>query len=463
MPTYFDITASNTPQSSFDYSFDDARQDQELLSAVKRYAAKTENKVFKDDEEAFDWFVSDRRWKDSNTASMLIELNRVKGGVGTRNINEDDLADLSLIRERWDKMPNAFERILQGEVAGGFGAIAENVGKAILDPSMLVGGLAGRFGGYVTKKIAAGTVSKGFERGVKIGSAVTTEAALSGGFEAGIQEVEMDLGLRQEKSTGQIALAAGLGGLLSAPGYLGVQFGNVSRDPTDVKQIQDALEETKKLLEDPDSVKQLRAALADSEEFPGKLELPGGEKVRIQNLKQVHMPKIKQGSGVFKEFAGFEPQSIKYTADELIKTDWPETRLFDVDWEDFFHNYKKRMAAAMNNQSEPDGVVVRSIDSDLSGVSKDVKDAREKAKLHANRDSGEYQNPRDSDYVEQSIRKNMGDDAADAYRQEYDRITDAAIAERLSRQNAEKALPEGQTFNPDDFEQVIVNMDIDDF
>lgn len=225
MPLYNPDVEDFSAPTSGDYSWDTARQDPELLHAVRSFYNNTEKKAFKDDNEAFDYMVSDRRWKDSNTWSALKEFDAVKGGIGIRDYkaSEQDLKDLAVIRSRWEKLPGGIERMAKGavnmdsgEFFGGAGAIAENVAKGFIDPTIVAGGIGGKAAGAM---LGVG-VKQGTKALIKTGVGIGLDAAISAGTNLAYQEANVDMGLQGEVDKFSVIAAGGLGAVLSAPGHI---------------------------------------------------------------------------------------------------------------------------------------------------------------------------------------------------------------------------------------------------
>ena len=198
-----------------------ARNNPLLMNSIKRYAKNTDNQDFSDDDKAFEWFVGDRRWKDSNVMSTLKELNFVKGGFGAKYAHKEDLEDLNVIKTEWDKLPGGFERIGRGEVLGGTGAILDNLWRGIVDPSILFGGLAGKAVGSLVVKSGAKEVTKqAVKRGLQTTAAITADAAVTGGANVAYQETNIEAGVggQTEVDEWQAMVAGTLGAVMSAPG-----------------------------------------------------------------------------------------------------------------------------------------------------------------------------------------------------------------------------------------------------
>ena len=216
-PEPIDLTASEAepePDSDFEYDYAQAEQDEELLHAIQRFAYKTEDSLtFKTPKEAVTWWENSRRWAQSNTYSTLKELNYAKSGVGWSDgdVTDADIEDLRVIRDRWDKIPSAFARIGKGDVLDGMSAIGGNLARGILDPSILLGGFAGRTVGAVTGRVL--TKMQNAAAGAAVDSAITA------GADVAYQQTNVDINL-QKGINGFSVIAAGvLGGALSFPGH----------------------------------------------------------------------------------------------------------------------------------------------------------------------------------------------------------------------------------------------------
>ena len=238
-----DYTSEEWKPSELHYAtpeWEAMRTNKQLVSTVKRYAKNVENKNFSDDNKAIEWFVGDRRWKDPNVLSTLKELDFVKGTqvFSARKAVQQDLEDLAYIKQEWDKLPGGFTRIGKGianadvaQVIEGTGAILENIGKGILDPTILFGGLAGKAMGAAFIKTGAKEVTRqSIKRGLQTGTALTADFGVSGVANLAQQVTNIEAASGGEVdgweslkagNYGQAALAGGLGAVLSAPGHVG--------------------------------------------------------------------------------------------------------------------------------------------------------------------------------------------------------------------------------------------------
>ena len=200
---------SDSPKSASDYTWDMARQDPELLTSARRYYKNVDNEIFSldpaGDAKLFDHMVGDRRWKDSNTFSAGKELFKTALG----SASEQDLKDLAVIRSKWEKLPGGFTRIAQGDVLGGVGAIAENVAKGAVDPTVFAGGIAAKAAGKaITSTIGRAAIGIG------------VDAAVSAGANIAYQETDKILGLQDSVDPWSVLVSGAVGAAVSVPGHL---------------------------------------------------------------------------------------------------------------------------------------------------------------------------------------------------------------------------------------------------
>jgi hypothetical protein len=218
-----------------DYSFEAAQKDPELIKSVRRYAKNLDNKVFKDDKEAFDWYVNDRRWKDSNVLSTLKELNYVKGGWGEKYASDQDLQDLTVMRHSWDKLPNMFQDIGRGNVYDATEAFVSNIAKGALDPTVLMGGIFGKAASKAASFAAGKAVSAATDAAIKVGTGIAIDAGVTAGADVADQDVRIGLHQQDDVDPWEAIKAGTLGGVLSAGGhYLAnrkIDKGGLSKDP----------------------------------------------------------------------------------------------------------------------------------------------------------------------------------------------------------------------------------------
>ena len=133
-------------KDSYKYTFDTIYQDQDLAEVAKKYYGEREGKSYSS-KEAIDKFISDRTWKQANTASIGKELLYITG----EDVSQDQKARLAYLTKTWGELPNFYE-----EGGRGFEGFYKNLGIALTDPLNLV---SGGVGGLVGKAVV-GTAAK---------------------------------------------------------------------------------------------------------------------------------------------------------------------------------------------------------------------------------------------------------------------------------------------------------------
>jgi hypothetical protein len=187
-------------------SFKDLYKDNQLIDVARSYFSQRDGRDLSQasPEEVADLFVSDRTWKQSNTVSILRELNYITGGT----VDEADAAQkqrLAFLRKRWDELPGLFDKGGRG-VSGAL----SNVWRGALDPSIVAGGAAG--------KAASTLVGKGAATAAGIAAGTAVDAGISAGVDAANQQVDVETGRQTEVDLGQAAVAGAIGGAASLGG-----------------------------------------------------------------------------------------------------------------------------------------------------------------------------------------------------------------------------------------------------
>ena len=189
------------------YTFDGLVNDQELLTAARRYYGLGQGVT---DDEVVEEFISDRRWKDSNTLSIAQEAYSAATG------NEAQNQDQALLIERWAGLPGIFS-----EGGEGFGGLWANLWRGTLDPANLIGfGLASTAAKTAARtgvKSAVGRAA-GAIASRPLTTTVVADAGVTAGANALTQSAQMDVGLRDEFSVGETAMAGAMGAGLSVAG-----------------------------------------------------------------------------------------------------------------------------------------------------------------------------------------------------------------------------------------------------
>lgn len=199
-----------------------------IQDVVDYYGAQ--GQTFATVEDAVDHFYKDRVWSNQNSISMGKDL------YDAYTSNTEQAQRLGRLQTVFDALPNFYE-----EGGRGFSGFAENAKAVILDPVNLVGFGSGSAAAHAAAKgvqIAAREAAEqgvayagksatraGVEAAAKQGlvSEGLTNAVIEGGFDLGIQNRNVQVGIQDEVSLGRAAISAGAGGVLG--GTLGAGFG----------------------------------------------------------------------------------------------------------------------------------------------------------------------------------------------------------------------------------------------
>ena len=206
----FDDIAGKTSQ---DYSASiDPRKilnDPAFLSDLRGYY-REQGDFFADDKTLINKFYTDRTWADLNTVGAIGDA------LNATSANADQRQRMKRIETVWRQLPNFWQ-----EGGRGAGALGDISSAIIKDPLNLIPGVAGYKGAATAGRTAylAGK-SAPVARGVASGTAraAGSEAAISAGQEAIVntatQARDIQLGLQDEFSRGQLGAAALTGGVL---------------------------------------------------------------------------------------------------------------------------------------------------------------------------------------------------------------------------------------------------------
>ena len=212
--------------------------DSRFIQDVYDFYYERDGKTFGNPEEAVEHFWSDRVWKNMNTGSIA------KEAWNAGDYSDNQKRRLARIQTVYDQNPNFWEDAGRG--ADGFW---QNAGALLADPANLIGFGFGALGAKAAARGAAiagqNTLKAGIIGGAKRGA--ITEGVASGAVEgfadAAMQNRNVDIGLQDETSLGQSAIAAGIGaatggilgaGMGAAAPLLGRAAGKAGLDKLDV-------------------------------------------------------------------------------------------------------------------------------------------------------------------------------------------------------------------------------------
>lgn len=199
----------------------EAFNDPTFMAEMREYYAG-KGQYFNSETDLIDTFYTDNQWQNMNSVSLGKEVAESMGA--------DSRQRQLMIRmnEVFDSVPDFYEE-------GGRGAkgLAINVAAAVTDPLNLIGfGAGGQAAKAVLRQGAQGALKAGMKKGA------IAEGAASGIAETGFNSLEqardINLGIRDEYSFGDAAVAGGSGILFGAGagavfGGLGAQYQKMGR------------------------------------------------------------------------------------------------------------------------------------------------------------------------------------------------------------------------------------------
>ena len=292
------IPVARNDDDSVKVTFDNIYDNNDLAEVSKDFYYFRDQKQFKDNKEAIDYYINDRTWKQANVVSIGREYSYITG----KDIKKDQLQRYAYLTKTWDQLPNMFQ-----EGGGSAGERVLRFGKnlfyAVADPINIIGvGVGGQVAKASVKvaakealekaiakavkgkskaaakkikdKMTSQAISKallgeeavklaekeGFKAGAKgIGATATVDALALGGADVARQYTEMEINPEQKFDpirTGTVAIATlGLsgsaqfvlaaGGTLVKQGFLSKSKSVFNDQETGVKSGTNKITETK--------------------------------------------------------------------------------------------------------------------------------------------------------------------------------------------------------------------------
>ena len=129
-------------------------EDNDLANISRDFYFFRDQKQFKDDKEAIDYYINDRTWKQANVVSIGKEYSYITG----KDLKQDQLQRYAYLTKYWDDLPNMFQE--GGGTAGQrFFRFGKNLFYAIADPINIIGiGIGGQVAKQAAKKAAAESI-----------------------------------------------------------------------------------------------------------------------------------------------------------------------------------------------------------------------------------------------------------------------------------------------------------------
>ena len=157
------IPLAKNDDDSVKVTFDNIYQNNDLAEVSKDFYYFRDQKQFKDNKEAIDYYINDRTWKQANVVSIGKEYSYITG----ENVKKDQLQRYAYLTKTWDDLPNMFQ-----EGGGSAGQRTFRFGKnlfyAIMDPINLIGvGVGGQVAKQSVKTASKLALEKAIAEAVK--------------------------------------------------------------------------------------------------------------------------------------------------------------------------------------------------------------------------------------------------------------------------------------------------------
>lgn len=214
-------------------TLEDIKQNQNLMRTITRYSRDRYGKDYVDPNKAVEDFLSEYRGIQNNTMNALTFAN-----YASEIKDEKYKQQLGQLYKTFDDELENFSDV--EDIGSGLAAAGEILAYNISDPINLLGFGAGKVvastaGRTALKGVINRALSAAAKRPVLAGA--VTGAAIEGPIgvatEASVQKAEKDLGVREEYSPEELALAGGISGITGgAFGALGGKLGKASSDET---------------------------------------------------------------------------------------------------------------------------------------------------------------------------------------------------------------------------------------
>ena len=157
------IPVSRNDDDSIKVTFDNIYENNSLAEVSKDFYYFRDQKQFKDNKEAIDYYINDRTWKQANVVSIGKEFSYITG----KNVKKDQLQRYAYLTKTWDDLPNMFQ-----EGGGSAGERTLRFGKnlfyAIMDPINIIGvGVGGQVAKGAVKVASKEALERAIAEAVK--------------------------------------------------------------------------------------------------------------------------------------------------------------------------------------------------------------------------------------------------------------------------------------------------------
>ena len=157
------IPIARNDDNSVKVTFDNIYENNNLAEVSKDFYYFRDQKQFKDNKEAIDYYINDRTWKQANVVSIGKEYTYITG----KNVKKDQLQRYAYLTKTWDDLPNMFQ-----EGGGSVGQRTLRFGKnlfyAIADPINILGvGVGGQIAKQSVKTASKKALDVAIEKAIK--------------------------------------------------------------------------------------------------------------------------------------------------------------------------------------------------------------------------------------------------------------------------------------------------------
>ena len=320
-------STSSTSSYLQDTPDDQVLSDPRALADIRDYYRKWKGRYFSDDKEMLEEFHEDQSWNNLNTAGAGINWAEASSS------NEEQRAHMSRMTSLYHKVPMLNSKGGFADKIGGFN-VAANIGQSILaDPLNLIGFGAGAAVGKAAARGAVAVGESGMRAGVKAAAkrGALVEGAVAApigvGIDALTQGYQQEVGLQDEYSVAQGAMAGGIG--LAAGGILGgimAAFSGAWGARIGAKQAQRLLDEGYT----PESIPKMTQAEVDFAMTPAgaTAKLETETQAAYEQRAEIEATESAQFDAMEAQRAAMDSAELKVPAQEAIS--WVDKDDYDV-------------------------------------------------------------------------------------------------------------------------------------
>ena len=194
------IPVARNDDDSVKVTFDNIYENNNLAEVSKDFYYFRDQKQFKDNKEAIDYYINDRTWKQANVVSIGKEYTYITG----KDVKKDQLQRYAYLTKTWDDLPNMFQ-----EGGGSAGQrtfrFGKNVFYAVMDPVNILGvGV----GGVIAKQSVKTASKKALE--------VAIQKAIKGKSKKVAEKIQKDM---FNKSVSKLLLGEEAVGIAEKEGF----------------------------------------------------------------------------------------------------------------------------------------------------------------------------------------------------------------------------------------------------